>query len=120
MTSGAALRKHGVEQVQLMHPPWFDDEFDQLGDAYLRDQGFDVVVSKALTVPGDPARVEPRHVVDWVEHDGRRVGRHRPRAAAPDKHLDDVSRRPDRRRSADVPQAVRQSDNAISERSWLG
>jgi maleate isomerase len=64
----AALRKHGVEQVQLVHPPWFDDEFDQLGDAYFRSQGFDVVVSRALTVPGDPARVEPRHVVDWVEH----------------------------------------------------
>ena len=64
----AALRRHGVEQVQLVHPPWFDDEFDQLGAAYFQGQGFDVVVSKALTVPGDPARVEPRHVVDWVEH----------------------------------------------------
>ena len=64
----AALRKHGVERVQLVHPPWFDDEFDQLGDAYFRGQGFDVFVSKALTVPGDPGRVEPRHVVDWVEH----------------------------------------------------
>ena len=64
----AALRAHGVEQVQLVHPPWFDDEFDELGAAYFRGQGFGVVVSKALTVPGDPARVEPRHVVDWVEH----------------------------------------------------
>jgi maleate isomerase len=64
----AGLRQHEVEQVQLVHPPWFDDEFDQLGDAYFRGQGFDVVVSRALTVPDDPARVEPRHVVDWVEH----------------------------------------------------
>jgi maleate isomerase len=64
----AALRKHRVERLQLVHPPWFDDEFDQLGDAYFRGQGFDVVVGKALTVPDDPARVEARHVVDWVEH----------------------------------------------------
>jgi maleate isomerase len=66
--AAAALRKHGIERVQLVHPPWFDDEFDQLGDAYFRGQGFDAVVTKAVGLPGDPARVEPRHVVDWVEH----------------------------------------------------
>jgi maleate isomerase len=64
----AALRTYGVGQVQLVHPPWFDDEFDELGVAYFRRQGFDAVVTKAVDLPNDPARVEPRHVIDWVEH----------------------------------------------------
>ncbi len=63
-----ALRTYGIERVQLVHPPWFDDEFDDLGAAYFRSQGFDAVVTKAVGLPDDPARVEPQHVVDWVEH----------------------------------------------------
>ena len=63
-----ALRKHGAGQVQLVHPPWFDDELDELGAAYFRSQGFDAVVTKAVGLPDDPARVEPHHVIDWVEH----------------------------------------------------
>jgi maleate isomerase len=64
----AALRTHRVGRVQLVHPPWFDDEFDDLGGAYFRGQGFDAVVTRAVGLPGDPARVQPQHVVDWVEH----------------------------------------------------
>jgi maleate isomerase len=64
----AALRTHGIGQVQLVHPPWFDDEFDALGDAYFRSQGFDAVVTKAVGLPTDPARVRPQQVTDWVEH----------------------------------------------------
>jgi maleate isomerase len=26
------------------------------------------MVTKAVGLPGDPARVEPQHVIDWVEH----------------------------------------------------
>lgn len=63
----AALRTHGVERVQVVHPPWFDDEFDELGDAYFRGQGLDAVVTKAVGLPADPACVEPQHVVDWTE-----------------------------------------------------
>lgn len=43
--AAAALRRHGVGLVQLVHPPWFDDEFDDLGAAYFRSQGFDAVVT---------------------------------------------------------------------------
>ncbi|CCH89292.1 Putative maleate cis-trans isomerase [Modestobacter italicus] len=64
----AALRTHGIGRVQLVHPPWFDDEFDALGDAYFRSQGFDAVVTRAVGLPDDPARVRPQHVIDWVEH----------------------------------------------------
>ena len=66
--AAAALRTHGVGQVQLVHPPWFDDEFDELGAAYFRSQGFDAVVTKAAGLPDDPARVDPQRVIDWVEH----------------------------------------------------
>jgi maleate isomerase len=66
--AAAALRTHGVERVQVVHPPWFDDEFDELGAAYFRSQGFDAAVTKAVGLPDDPARVEPQHIIDWVEH----------------------------------------------------
>lgn len=64
----AALRTHGVEHVQLVHPPWFDDEFDDLGAAYFRGQGVDAVVTRAMSLPDDPERVDPQRVIDWVEH----------------------------------------------------
>jgi maleate isomerase len=66
--AAAALRTHGIGRVQLMHPPWFDDEFDELGAAYFRSRGFDAVVTKAAGLPDDPALVDPQRVVDWVEH----------------------------------------------------
>jgi maleate isomerase len=64
----AALRTRGVERVQLVHPPWFDDGFDELGAAYFRSQGFDAVVTKAVDLCRDPAQVDPQYVIDWVEH----------------------------------------------------
>ena len=51
-----------------MHPPWYDDEFDELGAAYFRSQGFDTVVTKAASLPDGPARVDPQRVIDWAEH----------------------------------------------------
>ena len=66
--AAAALRRHEVGRVQLVHPPWFDEEFDDLGAAYFRSQEIDAVVTKAVGLPEDPAGVEPQHVVDWVEH----------------------------------------------------
>jgi maleate isomerase len=67
-TAAAALRTHGVGQVQLVHPPWFDAEFDELGVAYFRSQALAAVVAKAVDLPGDPARMDPERVIDWVEH----------------------------------------------------
>jgi maleate isomerase len=66
--AAAALRTHGVGQVQLVHPPWFNDEFDEMGAAYFRSQGFEAAVTKAAGLPDDPARVEPQRIIDWVEH----------------------------------------------------
>jgi maleate isomerase len=65
--AAAALRTQAIGQVQLVHPPWFDDEFDELGAAYFRSQGFGATVTKAVGLPHDPARVFPQTVIDWVE-----------------------------------------------------
>lgn len=65
--AAAALRTHGVGRVQLVHPPWFDDEFDELGAAYFRSQEVDAVVTTAVDLPHDPARVDPQRVIAWVE-----------------------------------------------------
>jgi maleate isomerase len=62
----AGLRACAVERLQIVHPPWFDDEFDALGAAYFRDHGFDAWVSKATRLPGDPTGMTSEHVVDWV------------------------------------------------------
>lgn len=62
----AALQTCRARRVALVHPPWFDDEIDELGARYFRDQGFDVVLGKATGLPNDPRRVRPGHVVDWV------------------------------------------------------
>jgi maleate isomerase len=56
-----------VGQVQLVHPPWFDEDFDELGLAYFRTQGFNVVVTRAAGLPQDPARVDLQLVVGAVE-----------------------------------------------------
>ena len=66
--AAAALRTHVVSRVQLVHPPWFDDELDQLGEAYFRSLGFDAVATRANGLPRDPARIGPPGVIEWVEH----------------------------------------------------
>jgi maleate isomerase len=63
----AALRAGGAERIQLVHPPWFAHAFDDLGVAYFRAEGFDVMATRVEELPHDPALVEPGQVVDWVE-----------------------------------------------------
>jgi maleate isomerase len=66
--AAAALHRHQVVgQVQLVHPPWFDEDFDELGVAYFRKQEFDAVVTRAVGLPRDPAVVDTQRVVDEVE-----------------------------------------------------
>lgn len=62
----SALRAYGIERIALVHPPWFDDETNDLGAAYFRSQGFAVVASRADTLPEDPAQVRPEPLLDWV------------------------------------------------------
>jgi maleate isomerase len=65
----AALRTFGARRVALVHPPWFDDEIDELGARYFHDQGFDAAVSRATGLPDDPSKVSARYVIDAVRRD---------------------------------------------------
>ena len=59
-SAGAAtdgLRACGAHRLVLVHPPWFDNEVDQMGVGYFRDQGFDVTLLKATGLLRDPGRI---------------------------------------------------------------
>ena len=66
-----ALRDLGVERVALVGAPWFDPEINELGAAYFRSQGFDVVSSASAELSRDPRRIEPAAVYAWT---ARHVG----------------------------------------------
>jgi len=61
-----ALRRLQVERVALVGAPWFGPELNQLGAAYFRDQGFNVVSSTSADLPRDPRRIEPAAVFAWT------------------------------------------------------
>src|SRR5215468_8540789 len=44
----AAFHALGVRRIALIHPPWFTDDQQQLGVAYFRNQGFDVVYANQM------------------------------------------------------------------------
>lgn len=48
----AAFRALGVRRIALIHPPWFADDENQLGIAYFRSQGFDVVYANQMRLRG--------------------------------------------------------------------
>ena len=49
-----ALRTLGVRHMALLHPPWFADDEQQLGMAYFRTQGCEVVYANQLRLRGLP------------------------------------------------------------------
>jgi maleate isomerase len=63
----AALHLLGVRRVSLIHPPWFTEAVNTLGETYFRAQGFDVVQCTRLA-PARPAEVEiaPAELFDFV------------------------------------------------------
>ncbi len=66
-----ALRVLDVERVALIGAPWFDAELNELGAAYFRSQGFEVVSSASAELSRDPRRIEPAAVHAWTS---RHVG----------------------------------------------
>jgi maleate isomerase len=59
----AAFRALGVRHIALIHPPWFADDEQQLGIAYFRNQGVEVVYANQMRLrglevakPSDPLR----------------------------------------------------------------
>lgn len=61
-----ALRVLGAERVTLVGAPWFSRESNELGSAYFRSQGFDVVDSRSADLPPDPGSIDTRAEVDWI------------------------------------------------------
>jgi maleate isomerase len=61
-----ALRVLDIARVALVHPPWFDDELNELGAHYFEGQGFDVVSSGSAALPRDPRRIEADAVCAWT------------------------------------------------------
>jgi maleate isomerase len=66
LSAGAALQALDVQRVAVVHPPWFDDEMNDLGAAYFRSQGFDAVSSTSADLTNDPSRIEPSTIIDWI------------------------------------------------------
>jgi maleate isomerase len=62
-----ALQALGVSRLALVHPPWFPAELDELGAAYFRKRGFEVVYAAAAAgLPRTQPSVEPAQVYDWI------------------------------------------------------
>jgi maleate isomerase len=59
-----ALRVLDIQRVALVHPPWFDAELNQLGAAYFRSEGFDVVSSASAGLSQDS--IDPPAVYEWT------------------------------------------------------
>lgn len=68
LAASAALHVLEVRRVALVHPPWFDEDLNDLGTAYFRSQGFDVISATSADLVDDPTRIEPDAVVEWVSH----------------------------------------------------
>jgi maleate isomerase len=61
-----ALQTLGVERLQLVHPPWFDPEMNELGAAYFQNEGFEVVAAASAQLPDDPREIQTADVATWV------------------------------------------------------
>jgi maleate isomerase len=60
-----ALRLLDAGRVALVHPPWFDEELNELGASYFRSQGFEVVIAASAELASDPGQIEPAGLVEW-------------------------------------------------------
>src|SRR3954453_9507091 len=66
LAAGAALRALRARRGALVHPPWFGDELNDLGAAYIDGEGFEVVSSRSAELPNDPGLIQPGAVVEWI------------------------------------------------------
>ena len=55
-----------VERLALVHPPWFDDEGNELGASYFASQDVTVIMSASADLANDPSRIETEALVEWV------------------------------------------------------
>jgi maleate isomerase len=95
-----ALRALAVERVAVIGAPWFDPDLNDLGAAYFRSQGFDVVSSTSAELSKESDRIAPADVVAWTSRhvgddaDGIFIGGNGFRAAAAVEPLEAALGRP--------------------------
>jgi maleate isomerase len=95
-----AFETLAVERIAIVHPPWFDDELNQLGAAYFGSRGFRVVSSASAGLSQDPAAIEPGDVLEWTlaqiteDVDGIFIGGNGFRAAGAIERLEAALGRP--------------------------
>jgi maleate isomerase len=95
-----ALRVLHVERLALVGAPWFDSELNELGAAYFRSQGFDVVSAASAELSHDPRRIDPAAVLAWTSQhvgddaDGVFIGGNGFRAARAIEQLETAIGRP--------------------------
>jgi maleate isomerase len=61
-----ALRALDVHRVTVVHPPWFDDEQNDMGRAYFSASGFQVVSCAPITPARRFTEVAAQEVHDWI------------------------------------------------------
>jgi maleate isomerase len=61
-----ALRALDVQRIAIVDPPWFDDELNELGAAYFRSAGFDVLSSSSAALSQDPGRIDADALCEWA------------------------------------------------------
>jgi maleate isomerase len=62
-----ALRSLAVHRIALIHPPWFKNELTAAGMNYFRKQGFEVVLSAAMTPSRSFTEVPAAEVYEWAK-----------------------------------------------------
>jgi len=94
------LRALAVQRVALVGAPWFDAELNDLGAAFFRSQGFDVVSSASAELSQEPDRIASDDVVAWTarhvgdDAEGIFIGGNGFRAVAAIEPLETSIRRP--------------------------
>lgn len=64
--AASALRQLNAQRICLVHPPWWSDAVSDMGEAYWRAAGFDVVECVRLQPTRSFTEVTPREVIEFV------------------------------------------------------
>ena len=67
MALAEAAKALRARRIALIHPPWFTEESNELGRAYFRARGFDVVFARPMTPPRKlMSELRAEEVYNWI------------------------------------------------------
>jgi maleate isomerase len=61
-----AMRTLDAERIALVHPPWVSARVNEMGAAYFRRQGLQVVMAASVPLRANRRQLEPGAVFDWI------------------------------------------------------